>query len=157
MTLIIMHQTLAISKKAKKPSKNIKSYSLDSFNFDNQSELPSLFYPFPKHSLDRVYLGISFPLYANNWGAEFLRYLMYIIKKDGAVIFPVYAERQGVEKNYWSRSILEVAFQSRQKWWGMSNITGRKRWCDVNANLEKEPKVRNSTFTYFIEKKLPPF
>ena len=140
---------------AVKPSKNIKSYSLDSFNFDNQSELPSLFYPFPKHSLDRVYLGISFPLYANNWGAEFLRYLMYIIKKDGAVIFPVYAERQGVEKNYWSRSILEVAFQSRQKWWGMSNI-----WAENDGVMsmrigKKEPKVRNSTFTYFIDKKLP--
>ena len=140
---------------AVKPSKNIKSYSLDSFNFDNQSELPSLFYPFPKHSLDRIYLGISFPLYANNWGAEFLRYLMYIIKKDGAVIFPVYAERQGVEKNYWSRSILEVAFQSRQKWWGMSNI-----WAENDGVMsmrigKKEPKVRNSTFTYFIDKKLP--
>ena len=80
---------------------------------------------------------------------------MYIIKKDGAVIFPVYAERQGVEKNYWSRSILEVAFQSRQKWWGMSNI-----WAENDGVMsmrigKKEPKVRNSTFTYFIDKKLP--
>ena len=140
---------------AVKPSKNIKSYTLDSDCFDNNAELPSLYYPFQKHSIDRVYLGISFPLYANNWGAEFLRYLMYVIKKDGAVIFPVYAERQGVEKNYWSRSILEVAFQSRQKWWGMSNI-----WAENDGVMsmrigKKEPKVRNSTFTYFIDKTLP--
>ena len=140
---------------AVKPSKDIKSYTLDSDSFDNKAELPSLYYPFQKHSIDRVYLGISFPLYANNWGAEFLRYLMYVIKKDGAVIFPVYAERQGVEKNYWSRSILEVAFQSRQKWWGMSNI-----WAENDGVMsmrigKKEPKVRNSTFTYFIDKTLP--
>jgi len=140
---------------AVKPSKDIKSYTLDSDSFDNNAELPSLYYPFQKHSIDRVYLGISFPLYANNWGAEFLRYLMYVIKKDGAVIFPVYAERQGVEKNYWSRSILEVAFQSRQKWWGMSNI-----WAENDGVMsmrigKKEPKVRNSTFTYFIDKTLP--
>ena len=140
---------------AVKPSKNIKSYTLDSDSFDNNAKLPSLYYPFQKHSIDRVYLGISFPLYANNWGAEFLRYLMYVIKKDGAVIFPVYAERQGVEKNYWSRSILEVAFQSRQKWWGMSNI-----WAENDGVMsmrigKKEPKVRNSTFTYFIDKTLP--
>jgi hypothetical protein len=140
---------------AVKPSKNIKSYTLDSDSFDNNAKLPSLYYPFQKHSIDRVYLGISFPLYANNWGAEFLRYLMYVIKRDGAVIFPVYAERQGVEKNYWSRSILEVAFQSRQKWWGMSNI-----WAENDGVMsmrigKKEPKVRNSTFTYFIDKTLP--
>ena len=140
---------------AVKPSKNIKSYTLDSDSFDNNAKLPSLYYPFQKHSIDRVYLGISFPLYANNWGAEFLRYLMYVIKKDGAVIFPVYAERQGVEKNYWSRSILEVAFQSRQKWWGMSNI-----WAENDGVMsmrigKKKPKVRNSTFTYFIDKTLP--
>ena len=140
---------------AVKPSKDIKSYLLDSFNFDNNQELPSLFYPFPKQSIDRIYLGISFPLYANNWGAEFLRYLMYIVKKDGAVVFPVYAERQGVEKNYWSRSILEVAFQSRQKWWGMSNI-----WAENDGVMsmrigKKEPKIRNSTFTHFIDNKMP--
>ncbi len=138
-----------------KPVIDIKSYTLDSLNFDNDSESPSLFYPFQKHSIDRIYLGISFPLYANNWGAEFLRYLMYIIKKDGAVIFPVYAERQGVEKNYWSRSILEVAFQSRQKWWGMSNI-----WAENDGVMsmrigKKEPKVRNSTFTHFINRVIP--
>ena len=140
---------------AVKPSKEIKSYTLDSINFDNDTELPSLYFPFQKESIDRIYLGISFPLYANNWGAEFLRYLMYVIKRDGAVIFPVYAERQGVEKNYWSRSILEVAFQSRQKWWGMSNI-----WAENDGVMsmrigKKEPKVRNSTFTYFIDKTLP--
>ena len=31
-------------------------------------------------------------------GASFLRHLMYLIDDEGAVILPVYAERQGVEK-----------------------------------------------------------
>ncbi len=140
---------------AVKPRQNIKSYLLDSFNFDNKSVLPSIYYPFQKNSIDRIYLGISFPLYANNWGAEFLRYLLYVIKKDGAVILPVYPERQGVEKNYWSRSSLEVAFQSRQKWWGMSNI-----WAENDGVMsmrigKKEPAIRSSTFTYFINEVLP--
>ena len=138
-----------------KPGSNIKSYILDSYEFDNSKELPSIYIPFEKNSIDRIYLGISFPLYANNWGAEFLRYLLYVIKKDGSVILPVYPERQGVEKNYWSRSSLEVAFQSRQKWWGMSNI-----WAENDGVMsmrigKKEPKIRTSTFTYFIEKMIP--
>ena len=108
-----------------KPSDDLISLSCDSHVFQkdiNSKEICSIYYPFEKYTFDRIYLGISFPLFANNWGAAFLRYLMYLIKQDGAVILPVYAERQGVEKNYWSRSSLEVMFQSRQKWWGMSNI-----------------------------------
>ena len=76
---------------------------------------------------------------------------MYLIKQDGAVILPVYAERQGVEKNYWSRSSLEVMFQSRQKWWGMSNI-----WAENDGVMsmrigKKEPPQINSTLNYLLE------
>tara|TARA_B100001989_G_C24464927_1_gene426106 strand:- start:197 stop:1033 length:837 start_codon:yes stop_codon:yes gene_type:complete len=63
----------------------------------------------------------------------------------------VYAERQGVEKNYWSRSSLEVMFQSRQKWWGMSNI-----WAENDGVMsmrigKKEPPQINSTLNYLLE------
>ena len=76
---------------------------------------------------------------------------MYLIKKDGAVILPVYAERQGVEKNYWSRSSLEVMFQSRQKWWGMSNI-----WAENDGVMsmrigKKEPPLIDSTLNHLFD------
>ena len=53
-------------------------------------------YPFKKHSFHRIYIGLSFPLFANNWCAVFIRYLMYLVDKNGYVVLPVYAERQGV-------------------------------------------------------------
>ena len=76
---------------------------------------------------------------------------MYLIEPDGGVILPVYAERQGVEKNYWSRSSLEVIFQSRQKWWGMSNI-----WAENDGVMsmrigKKQPPKKNSALNYFLE------
>jgi len=137
-----------------KPSDDLISLSCDSHVFQkdiNSKEICSIYYPFEKYTFDRIYLGISFPLFANNWGAAFLRYLMYLIKHDGAVILPVYAERQGVEKNYWSRSSLEVMFQSRQKWWGMSNI-----WAENDGVMsmrigKKEPPQINSTLNYLLE------
>ena len=71
--------------------------------------------------------------------------------RGGAVILPVYAERQGVEKNYWSRSSLEVIFQSRQKWWGESNI-----WAENDGVIsirigKKEPPKKNSTLNYLFD------
>ena len=137
-----------------KPSDDLIILSCDSQVFQkdiNSKEICSIYYPFEKYTFDRIYLGISFPLFANNWGAAFLRYLMYLIKQDGAVILPVYAERQGVEKNYWSRSSLEVMFQSRQKWWGMSNI-----WAENDGVMsmrigKKEPPQINSTLNYLLE------
>ena len=137
-----------------KPSDDLISLSCDSEIIRPDidcGELCSIYYPFEKHSFNRIYLGISFPLFANNWGAAFLRYLMYLIKKDGAVILPVYAERQGVEKNYWSRSSLEVMFQSRQKWWGMSNI-----WAENDGVMsmrigKKEPPLIDSTINHLFD------
>ena len=140
------------------PSDDMVSVSCDSNIFKpnpTNDEICSIYYPFEKKSFHRIYLGISFPLFANNWGAAFLRHLMYLIKPDGSVILPVYAERQGVEKNYWSRSSLEVIFQSRQKWWGMSNI-----WAENDGVMsmrigKKEPPIKNSTLNPFLENDLP--
>ena len=139
------------------PSHDMVSVSCDSNIFKpnpTNDEICSIYYPFEKKSFHRIYLGISFPLFANNWGAAFLRHLMYLIKPDGSVILPVYAERQGVEKNYWSRSSLEVIFQSRQKWWGMSNI-----WAENDGVMsmrigKKEPPMKNSTFHFFLENEI---
>ena len=136
------------------PSDDMVSVTCDSKIFKSnptKQEICSIYYPFEKESFHRIYLGISFPLFANNWGAAFLRHLMYLIEPDGGVILPVYAERQGVEKNYWSRSSLEVIFQSRQKWWGMSNI-----WAENDGVMsmrigKKEPPKKNSTLNYFLE------
>ncbi len=137
-----------------KPKDGIISLSCDSNLYKaspTNSDICSPYYPFAHGSFDRIYLGISFPLFANNWGAAFLRHLMYLVNTDGAVILPVYAERQGVEKNYWSRSSLEVMFQSRQKWWGMSNI-----WAENDGVMsmrigKKEPPKQNSTFNYLFD------
>ena len=136
------------------PSDDMVSVTCDSKIFKSNptnDEICSIYYPFEKKLFHRIYLGISFPLFANNWGAAFLRHLMYLIEPDGGVILPVYAERQGVEKNYWSRSSLEVIFQSRQKWWGMSNI-----WAENDGVMsmrigKKEPPKKNSTLNYFLE------
>ena len=137
-----------------KPQGDIISLTCDSKIFKSnptKEEICSIYYPFEKESFHRIYLGISFPLFANNWGAAFLRHLMYLIEPDGGVILPVYAERQGVEKNYWSRSSLEVMFQSRQKWWGMSNI-----WAENDGVMsmrigKKQPPKKNSSLNYFLE------
>ena len=86
------------------PSDDMVSVTCDSKIFKSnptKQEICSIYYPFEKESFHRIYLGISFTLFANNWGAAFLRHLMYLIEPDGGVILPVYAERQGVEKNYW--------------------------------------------------------
>lgn len=140
-----------------KPSDNLVSLTCDSNIFHpnpSNDEICSIYYPFEKGMFHRIYIGISFPLFANNWGAAFLRHLMYLVDKDGAVIMPVYAERQGVEKNYWSRSSLESIFQSRQKWWGMSNI-----WAENDGVMsmrigKKQPPKKNSTLTHLLNKNI---
>ena len=136
------------------PSDNLVSVTCDSKVFKSNptnDQICSIYYPFEKGSFHRIYVGISFPLFANNWGAAFLRHLMYLIEPEGGVILPVYAERQGVEKNYWSRSSLELTFQSRQKWWGMSNI-----WAENDGVMsmrigKKQPPKKNSSLNHFLE------
>ncbi len=82
----------------------------------------NVFFPFAAHSLDRIFIGISFPLYANNFGAATLRYLLEIIRPDGAVILPVYPEVQALDKGLWCRTALENIFRSRTRFTGISNI-----------------------------------
>ena len=140
-----------------KPNDNLISLTCDSNIFHSNpsnNEICSIYYPFERGVFHRIYIGISFPLFANNWGATFLRHLMYLVDKDGAVILPVYAERQGVEKNYWSRSSLESIFQSRQKWWGMSNI-----WAENDGVMsmrigKKQPPKKNSALTHLLNENI---
>ena len=82
----------------------------------------SLFHPYPRHALHRIFIGISFPLYSNSWGAAFLRYLLELLRPGGAIILPVYPELQAHEKGLWCRSSLESVFRSRRRLVGMSNI-----------------------------------
>ena len=140
-----------------KPNANLISLTCNSNVFHSNpsnDEICSIYYPFERGVFHRIYIGISFPLFANNWGATFLRHLMYLVDKDGAVILPVYAERQGVEKNYWSRSSLESIFQSRQKWWGMSNI-----WAENDGVMsmrigKKQPPKKNSALTHLLNENI---
>ena len=108
-----------------RPDDDIRSFTPDAAHFaaDPGAEtVGNLFHPFPRHSLDRIFIGISFPLFANNWGAAFLRHLLELIKPEGAVILPVYPEMQAREKGLWCRSSLENIFRSRSRFIGISNI-----------------------------------
>jgi hypothetical protein len=136
-----------------KPGQNIYSFTPDSshLNLDyNDGKVGNFFFPFAPGSLDRVYIGISFPLFANNWGAAFLRHLMTLVKPDGCVVLPVYPEMQASEKNFWARSILENIFISRSRWKGMSNI-----WAENDGVMSmrigrKNPPEINSTANYLL-------
>ena len=82
----------------------------------------SVFHPFARHSLDRIFIGVSFPLFANNWGAAHLRHLLQLLRPDGAVVLPVYPELPAREKGMWCRSSLENVFRSRARFTGRSNV-----------------------------------
>ena len=108
-----------------RPSDDIRSFTTDSPNFTGnpgKGETGNVFYPFAPFSLDRIFIGISFPLFSNNWGAAFLRHLLGLIKPDGAVILPVYPEVQARDQGLWCRSSLENIFRSRSRYIGISNI-----------------------------------
>jgi hypothetical protein len=136
-----------------RPSQDIYSLTLNSqhFNIDyNDGKVGNLFFPIPAFSVDRIYLGISFPLFANNWGSSFLRYLLTRIKPNGCIILPVYPEMQASEKNLWSRSILEDSFLSRSRWKGTSNI-----WAENDGVMSirvgrKWPAMIRSTAKYLF-------
>ena len=64
------------------PSDDMVIVTCDSKIFKSnptKQEICSIYYPFEKESFHMIYLGISFPLFANNCGAAFLRHLMYLI------------------------------------------------------------------------------
>jgi hypothetical protein len=136
-----------------KPGQDIYSFTPDSshLNIDyRDGKVGNFFFPFAPGSLDRIYIGISFPLFANSWGAAFLRHLMTLVKPDGCVVLPVYPEMQASEKNFWARSILENIFISRTRWKGMSNI-----WAENDGVMSmrigrKNPPEIDSTANYLL-------
>ncbi len=137
-----------------RPNQNIYSLTPDSEHFDldfKDGKVGNLFYPFAPYSVDRIYIGISFPLFSNNWGTAFLRHLLTLVKPGGSVILPVYPEMQAGEKNFWSRSFLENNFLSRSRWKGISNI-----WAENDGVMSlrigrKFPIETNSIFAFFFE------
>lgn len=137
-----------------RPNSNIYSLtpSADHFDIDfNDGKVGSLFFPLAPYSVERIYIGISFPLFANNWGTAFLRHLMTRVKPGGSVILPVYPEMQAAEKNFWSRSLLENNFLSRSRWKGISNI-----WAENDGVMSlrigrKFPDETKSSLAFFFE------
>lgn len=108
-----------------RPSDDIRSFTADSPDFTEdpgEGGIGNVFHPFAPFSLDRIFIGISFPLFSNNWGAAFLRHLLGLIKPKGAVILPVYPEVQARDQGLWCRSSLENIFRSRSRYIGISNI-----------------------------------
>jgi len=108
-----------------RPDDNIYSMTPTSAHLSvelDDDKVGNFFYPTLPNLLDRVYIGISVPLFASNWGASFLLELLKVVKPGGVIILPVYPEGQAQEKGYWSRSFLENIFLSRQRWTGFSNV-----------------------------------
>lgn len=137
-----------------KPKKeNLISMTVDSntLAIPNKNEIVNVFYPFKKNSIDKIYIGLSFPLFSNNWAASYLRYLLKVIKKDGSIILPVYPEEQADEKGMWSRSFLENIFTSRTGWTGRNNV-----WAENDGVMsmrigKKFPKKPDSTLNYYLD------
>lgn len=108
-----------------RPNEDIYSLTPNSSHLNyklGDGQVGNFFYPSLPNLLDRIYIGISIPLFANNWGAAFLLQLLKALKPGGKIILPVYPEGQAQEKGYWSRSFLENIFLSRQRWTGFSNV-----------------------------------
>ena len=85
-----------------RPDENIYSLTPDSLHLNYQigdGLVGNFFYPTLPNLLDRIYIGISIPLFANNWGAAFLLQLLKILKPGGSIILPVYPEGQAQEKS----------------------------------------------------------
>tara|TARA_R110002049_G_scaffold213899_2_gene385384 strand:+ start:2970 stop:4160 length:1191 start_codon:yes stop_codon:yes gene_type:complete len=137
-----------------RPNTDIYSLTPNSqhFNVDfSDGKIGNLFFPIAPYSIERIYIGISYPLFANNWGEAFLRFLMTRVNAKGCVILPVYPEMQASEKNLWSRSMLENCFISRSRWKGISNI-----WAENDGVMSlrigrKFPAEIKSTGAYFFE------
>ncbi len=138
-----------------RPSDDIRCLTTDSWNssgLPNKTEMiANAFYPFPPFSLERIFIGISFPLFSNNWGAAFLRYLLSLIGSSGSVILPVYPEAQARDQGLWCRSSLESVFRSRSRFIGASNI-----WAENDGVMSMRvgrrwPPVISSTARWVFE------
>lgn len=139
-----------------RPDDNIYSMTPTSshFNFNlDDGEVANFFYPTQPNLLDRIYIGISVPLFANNWGASFLLQLLKVLKPSGAIILPVYPEGQAQEKGYWSRSFLENIFLSRQRWTGFSNVRAENDGVMSMRVGRKWPDPIPSTIEWFFQQR----
>ena len=139
-----------------RPDDNIYSMTPTSshFNFNlDDGEVANFFYPSQPNLLDRIYIGISVPLFANNWGASFLLQLLKVLKPSGAIILPVYPEGQAQEKGYWSRSFLENIFLSRQRWTGFSNVRAENDGVMSMQVGRKWPDPIPSTIEWFFQQR----
>ena len=119
----------------------------------DDDKVGNFFYPSLPNLLDRVYIGISVPLFASNWGASFLLELLKIIKPGGVIILPVYPEGQAQEKGYWSRSFLENIFLSRQRWTGFSNVRAENDGVMSLGVGRKWPDPIPSTAQWFYQER----
>ncbi len=119
----------------------------------DDDKVGNFFYPSLPNLLDRVYIGISIPLFASNWGASFLLELLKIIKPGGVIILPVYPEGQAQEKGYWSRSFLENIFLSRQRWTGFSNVRAENDGVMSLGVGRKWPDPIPSTAEWFYQER----
>ncbi|MEJ2114584.1 MAG: hypothetical protein P8X88_00645, partial [Gammaproteobacteria bacterium] len=139
-----------------RPDKNIYSMTPTathlSTNLDDD-KLGNFFYPSLPNLLDRVYIGISVPLFASNWGASFLLELLKVVKPGGSIILPVYPEGQAQEKGYWSRSFLENIFLSRQRWTGFSNVRAENDGVMSLSVGRKWPDPIPSSVQWFFEQR----
>ncbi len=139
-----------------RPNKDIHSLTPDSAHInlqDGDGRIGNFLYPVTPNTLDRIYIGISLPLFANNWGAAFLIQLLKTLKPNGAIVLPVYAEGQAAEKGYWSRSSLENIFLSRSRWKGISNISAENDGVMSLRVGRKWPERIASTAEWFYQER----
>ncbi len=139
-----------------RPDDNIHSMTPTSPHLSvrpNSRQVTNFFYPCPPNFADRIYIGISVPLFANNWGAAFLLQLLKTLTPGGAIILPVYPEGQAQEKGYWSRSFLENVFLSRQRWTGFSNVTAENDGVMSLRVGRKWPGPMPSTIEWFYQQR----
>ena len=139
-----------------RPDDNIASLTPHSSHLSHtlgEGQVANFFYPTQPNLLDRIYIGISIPLFANNWGASFLLQLLKVLTPDGAIILPVYPEGQAQEKGYWSRSFLENIFLSRQRWTGFSNVRAENDGVMSMRVGRKWPDPISSTVEWFYKQR----
>jgi len=139
-----------------RPDNNIYSMTPTSIHLSvglDDDKVGNFFYPTLPNLLDRVYIGISVPLFASNWGASFLLELLKVVKPGGVIILPVYPEGQAQEKGYWSRSFLENIFLSRQRWTGFSNVRAENDGVMSLSVGRKWPDPIPSTIQWFYQQR----
>jgi len=138
------------------PDDNIYSMTPTSTHLSvalDDDKVGNFFYPTLPNLLDRVYIGISVPLFASNWGASFLLALLKVVKPGGVIILPVYPEGQAQEKGYWSRSFLENIFLSRERWTGFSNVRAENDGVMSLSVGRKWPDPIPSTVQWFYQQR----